>query len=52
MHETNIASDFIELEPNNGRSIPKRLKTDVKICYDNNVSYHDLNIHINSCVRI
>ena len=35
----NIAWDFIELEPNNGRPIPERLKTEVKVCYDNEALY-------------
>ena len=35
----NIASNFIELEPNNGIYVPKRLKTEVKSCYDNEAIY-------------
>ena len=30
-----IATDFVERVPNNGKSIPDSLKTDVKIVYDN-----------------
>ena len=38
-NKANIASNFIELEPNNGIYVPKRLKTEVKSCYDNEAIY-------------
>ena len=38
-NKANIASNFTELEPNNGKSIPQRLQTEVKSCYDNEAIY-------------
>ena len=43
-----IANNFIQLEPNNGKKERKNLKTEVKICYDNKNIYFGIIMYDNS----